>query len=103
MRILILTLTLVRLTFTGLCAAGPIDRDPFRWPFASTSIWNTPIGSGAVYVAAGLHPTSSAWVDGDHEEHVLLFLFGVISPRAAPPTPAKARPTTSGVVAGVPL
>ncbi|GAA1735603.1 discoidin domain-containing protein [Luedemannella helvata] len=27
--------------------AGP--RDPLRQPFASTSIWNTPIGSGAVY------------------------------------------------------
>ena len=29
-------------------------RDPFTWPFASTSIWNTPIGSGAVYAPAGL-------------------------------------------------
>src|SRR4029077_14340903 len=24
-------------------------RDPLKWPFASTSIWNMPIGSGAQY------------------------------------------------------
>lgn len=42
-------------------AAGPASsnaasRDPRVQPFASTSIWNTPIGSGAVYVPAGLQP-----------------------------------------------
>lgn len=31
-----------------------IGRNPFWWPFISSSIWNTPIGSGAVYVAANL-------------------------------------------------
>jgi hypothetical protein len=30
------------------------SRDPWLWPFASTSIWNMPIGSGAKYVPAGL-------------------------------------------------
>ncbi|HEY5590184.1 MAG TPA: hypothetical protein VIK55_04120, partial [Paludibacter sp.] len=25
-------------------------RDPLKWPFASNSIWNMPIGSKAVYV-----------------------------------------------------
>ena len=29
-------------------------RDPLKWPFASNSIWNMPIGSGAVYVPANL-------------------------------------------------
>lgn len=29
-------------------------RDPLQQPFATSSIWNTPIGDGAVYVAAGL-------------------------------------------------
>ena len=32
---------------------GPTPiRNKFLWPFASTSIWNMPIGSGAVYVPA---------------------------------------------------
>ena len=31
-----------------------IGRNPFWWPFISSSIWNTPIGSGAVYVPANL-------------------------------------------------
>src|SRR5579859_1749401 len=36
-------------------------RDPLHQPFASTSIWNMPIGSGAAYVAAGIvSPTSNA-------------------------------------------
>ena len=29
-------------------------RDPMKWPFAATSIWNMPIGSGAVYAPANL-------------------------------------------------
>jgi len=29
-------------------------RDALLWPFAATSIWNMPIGSGAVYKAANL-------------------------------------------------
>lgn len=32
----------------------PGTRDPQKWPFAQNSIWNTPIGSGAVYVPANL-------------------------------------------------
>jgi len=36
-------------------------RDPLVQPFASTSIWNMPIGSGATYVAANIaSPTSNA-------------------------------------------
>jgi hypothetical protein len=31
-----------------------LGRNPIYWPFISSSIWNTPIGSGAQYVAAGL-------------------------------------------------
>jgi len=33
---------------------GPATRDALEWPFASTSIWNMPIGSGAIYVPANL-------------------------------------------------
>ena len=29
------------------------ERDPCLWPFAADSIWNTPIGSAAVYVPRG--------------------------------------------------
>ena len=35
-------------------------RNVYQWPFARTSIWNTPIGSGASYVPAGLAP-ATAW------------------------------------------
>jgi hypothetical protein len=34
-------------------------RDPLKQPFSSKSIWNMPIGSGAVYVPAGLNNTNS--------------------------------------------
>lgn len=30
------------------------SRDPMKWPFSSNSIWNTPIGSNAEYVNAGI-------------------------------------------------
>ncbi len=33
---------------------SPGTRDPLKWPFAQDSIWNMPIGSGAVYVPANL-------------------------------------------------
>lgn len=41
----------------------PVTRDPLKWPFAQNSIWNTPIGSGAVYVAANLSgkPGNDVW------------------------------------------
>lgn len=40
-----------------------LGRDPYKWPFASNSIWNTPIGTGAVYVAANLPavPGNNEW------------------------------------------
>lgn len=38
-------------------------RDPLKQPFASNSIWNMPIGSGAVYVPANLsaNPGNNIW------------------------------------------
>jgi hypothetical protein len=36
----------------GTPSAG--TRDPLKWPFSQYSIWNMPIGSGAVYVPANL-------------------------------------------------
>ncbi|MEN9866810.1 MAG: hypothetical protein RL748_2400 [Pseudomonadota bacterium] len=37
-------------------ASDKASRDPFKWPFASNSIWNMPIGSDAVYIPAKLAP-----------------------------------------------
>lgn len=36
-------------------AGGAPCRDRTQWPFASWSVWNTPIGSGAQFSAAGLY------------------------------------------------
>jgi hypothetical protein len=51
-------------------------RDPLQWPFASSSIWNMPIGSGAVYVAANMPavPGNSIWAPMPQldEEHIIL-------------------------------
>jgi hypothetical protein len=68
----------------GVTSAAPppptgTTRDRLQWPFAATSIWNTPIGSGANYLASGLHFTTTPnsteyWYDmpqSDHERIVL--------------------------------
>jgi hypothetical protein len=46
-------------------------RDPLLQPFASTSIWNTPIGSKAVYVPANIAPLTGAALRGDQDIIVL--------------------------------
>ena len=43
----------------------PKSRNPRLWPFAKDSIWNTPIGSGAVYAPAKLEPASTFAFDQD--------------------------------------
>ena len=43
---------------------GP--RDLLVWPFSTDSIWNMPIGSGAVYEPTGLNPTSELYGDVDY-------------------------------------
>jgi len=42
---------------------APTARDPLKWPFASNSIWNMPIGSGAVYKPANMPdvPGNDVW------------------------------------------
>ena len=51
-------------------------RDVLKWPFASNSIWNMPIGSGAVYVPANLAPVpgNDSWAPMPQvdEEHIIL-------------------------------
>lgn len=68
-------------TISVASAAPPpgTTRTALQWPFASSSIWNMPIGSGASYVASGLHYTTTPdsteyWYDmpqSDHERIVL--------------------------------
>ncbi|HEX8914164.1 MAG TPA: hypothetical protein VF796_17580, partial [Humisphaera sp.] len=45
--------------------AGEAPRDPWLRPFAATSIWNTPVGSGATYVPAGLAAAKTIGIDAE--------------------------------------
>ncbi len=45
---------------------GAALRDPYLWPFASTSIWNMPIGSGAVWKPARLEAAKAVGADIQH-------------------------------------
>lgn len=49
----------------------PKSRDPLLWPFASTSIWNMPIGDGAVYVPANIQPATAAGMTVDEDILIL--------------------------------
>jgi hypothetical protein len=50
-------------TQTLMNSLAPLARDPYKWPFASNSIWNMPIGKGAQYVPARLPavPSNNIW------------------------------------------
>ncbi|HMF72338.1 MAG TPA: hypothetical protein VK616_12750 [Flavitalea sp.] len=52
-------------------AVEPGTRDPLKWPFAQTSIWNMPIGSKAVYVPAGLQKATESGMTID-EDYIVL-------------------------------
>lgn len=43
------------------------QRDPLQWPFADSSIWNMPIGSGAVYVPAGIEQRTAYGMTVDED------------------------------------
>jgi hypothetical protein len=47
------------------------ERDPLQWPFASTSIWNMPIGSAAVYVPANIYPDAGSPLSVDTDILIL--------------------------------
>jgi hypothetical protein len=56
----------------GTPAPAPAGfRNPLAWPFASTSIWNTPIGRSAVYVPAGIAPATARTVSTDQDVVVM--------------------------------
>jgi hypothetical protein len=61
-------------------------RDPWLWPFAQDSIWNTPIGSEAQYVPSGLSAAQQVIVDTN-------YLFKV--PAGAPEQPVYQNPDWS--------
>lgn len=60
---LVATALFAVLTSNSRAAKG--TRDPWLWPFASDSMWNTPIGSGAVYVPAGIGAAQSVGFDDE--------------------------------------
>jgi hypothetical protein len=68
------TFTLLRaLLLLSLCTLHLIpegraqNRDPLKWPFARTSIWNMPIHQNAQYVPAGIGaPLQGTLVDEDY-------------------------------------
>lgn len=47
-------------------------RDPLKWPFSAGSIWNTPIGSEAVYVHAGIERAMSRGLTVDEDDIVMI-------------------------------
>lgn len=55
------------LMLTATSTSSALSRDPLKWPFSPDSIWNLPIGAGAVYLPAGIaHATAmSSFVDTD--------------------------------------
>ncbi|MGD0527466.1 MAG: hypothetical protein ABSE49_20155, partial [Polyangiaceae bacterium] len=55
----------------GVSDGAATYRDPLVQPFASTSIWNTPIGSAAVYVPAKIVPVTGSTLQGDEDVVVL--------------------------------
>jgi hypothetical protein len=71
-------------TVAGVPIVHPTTRDPLQQPFSSTSIWNTPIGSNAVYVPANLpaDPRGQAWATMPQIDGEII----VLQP-AATPTP----------------
>ena len=71
-------------TGSGTNTSG--TRDPWLWPFAQDSIWNTPIGSEAQYVPSGLTNAQQVIVDTN-------YLFKV--PAGAPEQPVYQNPDWS--------
>lgn len=58
-------LTALALGLLAQAGAAQTSRDPWLWPFASSSIWNTSIGSGAVYKAANITDAYSISTDDE--------------------------------------
>lgn len=63
---------------------SPTTRDPFQQPFVSTSIWNQPIGSGAVYQPCNYvsNPRNESFMPVPYSDFMLICL----TPNAPPTT-----------------
>lgn len=58
-------------TPTGRLLQQPTTRDPLLWPFTQDSIWNTPLGDGAVYVPARIRRAQERGMTIDEDILVL--------------------------------
>ena len=56
----------INMQYKNSSAKQPSSRNPLLWPFASDSIWNTPIGSKAKYVDAQINTSPVLTTDVDH-------------------------------------
>lgn len=54
-----------------IAASFPRTRYVYQWPFARDSIWNTPIGSNAQYVSAGIDAATQKGMTADEDVIVL--------------------------------
>jgi hypothetical protein len=54
-----------------LFAQAIAQRDPLRWPFSATSIWNMPIHTNAKYIPANLPAPSQAGLTADEDIIIL--------------------------------
>ncbi len=65
---MLLIRNLIPVLFILLCSLNLFaQRDPLKWPFSETSIWNMPIGSDAVYIPALLESVSGAGMTVDED------------------------------------
>lgn len=97
---------------TGGGTPAPGTRDPLLWPFAAESIWNMPIGAGAVYVPAEMTGTPNggniyAHMPGIDGEHICLTptapLTQIKYSSAGWSGASRCAATSSSVLASVPM
>jgi len=83
------------------------SRDVMKRPFASTSIWNMPVGSGAQYVAANLTSSfADQWASmpyADEDVIVLKPTAPLVDVREGPWAGDRCSPTSTKVFARVPI
>ncbi len=77
------TLSTIQIGSTSAYTHKPLDiafldttiyRDPYEWPFSKKSVWNTPIGSKAVYVHAQIQAVSG-YCPGAEEDVIITTPF----------------------------
>ncbi len=71
---------LVSMAFVVAVTSAAPCRDRFLWPFSVTSVWNTPIGTGAQFVPGGIFPPTMPGPESFHSDQDILI-------RASPTDP----------------